>query len=234
MARPDPAHFAAACARSVSKYVWGIMLAVGDDLIARIGARLLDLPEPVDDEGTFMPDWTPDEPFNRPPVPAAVLIALVERPNGYSVLYTERSASLRNHSGQIAFPGGKIDGADADAAAAALREAHEEVDLHPSDARVLGFMPNYFTGTNYLITPVVAVVRPSRQFEPNPGEVEAVFEVPLYLLMQRGSYLTMRLLRKGVEHTTWQIDHEGHRIWGITANLTRRFYELALAAEGGW
>ena len=85
------------------------MLAVGDDLIARIGARLLDHPEAVDDEGSFMPDWMPDEPFNRPPVPAAVLIALVDRGGGdHSVLYTERSTRLRNHSGQVAFPGGAV------------------------------------------------------------------------------------------------------------------------------
>jgi len=210
------------------------MLAVGDDLIARIGARLLDHPEAVDEEGAFMPDWMPDEPFNRPPVPAAVLITLVERPEGYAVLYTERSGSLRTHSGQIAFPGGKIDAGDRDAVAAALREANEEVALQPTDARILGFMPNYFTGTNYLITPVVAVVRPTRPFVPNPGEVAAVFEVPLTLLMTARAYLTMSILRKGVEHTTWQVDHEGHRIWGITANLTRRFYDMALAAEAAW
>lgn len=211
-----------------------MMLAVGDDLIARIGARLLDHPEAVDEEGAFMPDWMPDEPFNRPPVPAAVLITLVERPDGYAVLYTERAVTLRTHSGQIAFPGGKIDAGDRDAVAAALREANEEVALQPADAQILGFMPNYFTGTNYLITPVVAVVRPTRPFVPNPGEVAAVFEVPLALLMTARTYLTLRILRKGVEHTTWQVDHEGHHIWGITANLTRRFYDMALAAEAAW
>jgi len=207
------------------------MLAVSDDLIARISARLLAHPEAVDDEGAFMPDWMPDEPFNRPPVPAAVLLALVARQDGYRVLYTERAATLRNHSGQIAFPGGKVDPTDADAAGAALREANEEVALLPSEARVIGYLPNYFTGTNYLITPVVAEVRPSQPFRPNPGEVESIFEVPLSLLLDEASYLTMRIKRAGVEHTTWQIDHDGRRIWGITANLTRRFYDLALAGE---
>ncbi|MDR3473832.1 MAG: CoA pyrophosphatase [Devosia sp.] len=210
------------------------MLAVDDDLIAQIGARLLDHPEPVDDEGAFMPDWMPDEPFSRPPVPAAVLVALLERADGYAVLYTERSATLRNHSGQIAFPGGKIDATDADAAAAALREAEEEVGMLPAEARILGYMPNYFTGTNYLITPVVAVVRPSRPFRPNPGEVESVFEVPLELLSQPETYLTLTIKRGGVEHTSWKVDYDGHRIWGITANLTRRFYDLALAGRSRW
>jgi len=210
------------------------MLAVGDDLIARIGARLLDQPEAVADEGSFMPDWMPDEPFNRPPVPAAVLIALIERGGAYSVLYTERSTSLRNHSGQVAFPGGKIDAGDSGAGAAALREAFEEVALEPGDARILGYLPNYFTGTNYLITPVVAWLRPSRPFVPNPGEVEQVFEVPLDLLLRSENYLTFRVKRGGVEHTTWRIDYDGHLIWGITANLTRRFYETALAEPRQW
>lgn len=210
------------------------MLAVGDDLIAQIGARLLDRPEPVDDEGSFMPDWTPEEPFNRPPVPAAVLIAIVERSGAYSILYTERSSSLRNHSGQIAFPGGKIDAADSDAGAAALREAFEEVALLPDEARIIGYLPNYFTGTNYLITPVVAAVRPSRPFEPNPGEVESVFEVPLDLLREPETYLTFRIKRGGVEHTSWKIDYQGHLIWGITANLTRRFYDAALVGQNRW
>ncbi|HVX82787.1 MAG TPA: CoA pyrophosphatase [Devosiaceae bacterium] len=207
------------------------MLAVGDDLIQRIAARLLARPEPVDDEGSFMPDWMPDEPFNRPPVPAAVLIGLVEHPEGHAVLYTQRSATLRNHSGQIAFPGGKIDPEDADAAAAALREASEEVALSPPEAQILGYLPNYYTGTNYLITPVVAAIRPTRPFLPNPGEVDFVFEVPLDLLLRGESYHTLRLTRGGVEHTTWQINYDGRRIWGITANLTRRFFDLALTGE---
>jgi 8-oxo-dGTP pyrophosphatase MutT (NUDIX family) len=208
------------------------MLAVGDDLIARIKSRLLTAPEPVEEDGPFMPDWMPDEPFSRPPVPAAVLRALVERPDGVTGLYTERSTTLRIHSGQVAFPGGKIDVEDADAVAAAYREANEEVALEPGEAALLGYLPNYFTGTNYLITPVVAWVRPSRPFRANPGEVDELFEVPLDHLMRNASYRTLRIKRKGVEHTSWQVDFEGHLIWGITANLTRHFYERALVGEG--
>jgi 8-oxo-dGTP pyrophosphatase MutT (NUDIX family) len=192
---------------------------------------LLPHPEIVEEDGDFLPDWMPEEPFARPPVPAAVLIALVRRPGGHTVLFTERAATLRSHSGQVAFPGGKIDPDDAGPGEAAVREAFEEVALQPEDARVLGYMPHYFTGTNYLITPVVAVVEPTAPFVANPQEVDAVFEVPLAMLARLESYGTFRIRRNGVEHTTWQIDHEGHRIWGITANLTRRFRDLALTGE---
>ena len=179
----------------------------------------------------LLPDWMPEEGFAGPPRDAAVLIGLVHRGEALSVLYTERSPDLRSHSGQVAFPGGKIDPEDGGAAAAALREANEEVALDPADARVLGYMPAYFTGSNYIITPVVAEVTPRRGFIANPGEVKTVFEVPLPILMKEESFGTYRIRRKDQEHTTWQVAHEGPVIWGITANLTRRFYELVLKAE---
>ena len=165
-------------------------------------------------------------------MPAAVLIALIEREAGLSVLYTERATGLRAHSGQIAFPGGKIDGADAGPGAAAIREAGEEVGLNPGEADILGYLPLYFTGTNYLITPVVARVRPGVHFVPNPDEVAELFEVPLADLMDPGRYGTHVVTRNGVEHRTWRIEHERFLIWGITANLTRVFYEQALCAGG--
>lgn len=97
-----------------------------------------------------------------------------------------------------------------------------------AEAKILGYMPTYFTGTNYLITPVVAEVFPSGPFVPNPGEVHSVFEVPLSRILDHATYGRFRISRNGVEHSTWQIDHDGHRIWGITANLTRRFRDLTL------
>jgi len=206
-------------------------LADADGLIGRIASRLLPQPDGAGVDGEFVPDWMPETPFDRPPVAAAVLIGLVQRPDGLAILYTERSPELRSHSGQVAFPGGKIDPTDRDAADAAIREANEEVDLEPADAQVIGFLPRYFTGTNYIITPVVALVVPSRPFTPNPGEVRSVFEVPLDYLMKDESYGTFRINRNGKEHTTWQIPHGGLVIWGITANLTRRFHDMALAGE---
>lgn len=203
-----------------------------DDLIGRIESRLLHRPE-TGATGDLKPDWQPEKPFDRPPVEAAVLIGIVRRSSGLSVLYTERSPDLRSHSGQIAFPGGKIDPEDSGPGAAAVREAGEEVAMQAADARILGYMPLYYTGTNYLITPVVAEVTPSAPFVPNPGEVRSVFEVPLAYLMEPSSYSMFRINQAGREHSTWQITHSGLVIWGITANLTRRFHDLALRPEVG-
>lgn len=206
-------------------------MSAADDLLGRIRDRLLPDPQSAEVTATLLPDWMPEGGFAGPPRDAAVLIGLVHRDDDLSVLFTERSPDLRSHSGQVAFPGGKIDPDDTGPASAALREANEEVALVQADARVLGYMPAYFTGSNYLITPVVAEIRPSRDFVPNPSEVQSVFEVPLPMLMREETFGTFRIRRRDAEHTTWQIAHGGIVIWGITANLTRRFYELALRDE---
>ena len=206
-------------------------MSAADELIERIRLRLLPDPQAAEVTATLLPDWMPEGGFASPPRDAAVLIGVVHRGETLSVLYTERSPELRSHSGQVAFPGGKIDPQDSGPAAAALREANEEVALDPADARILGYLPAYFTGSNYMITPVVAEVVPQRDFFPNPSEVKTVFEVPLPLLMLDESFGTFRIRRRNVEHTTWQINYDGRRIWGITANLTRRFFDLALTGE---
>ncbi|MEQ1771498.1 MAG: CoA pyrophosphatase [Devosia sp.] len=206
-------------------------MAAADALIDRIAQRLLADPQEAEDTATLVPDWEPEGGFDKPPQPAAVLIALVRRGDGLTLLYTERSPDLRSHSGQIAFPGGKIDPSDDGPGDAALREANEEVGLDRADARVLGYLPAYFTGSNYLITPVVAVVTPGRDFVANPGEVRSVFEVPLDRLLAPDGFSTFKIDARGAVHTTWQVLHEGLVIWGITANLTRRFFEIALEDE---
>src|SRR6218665_1414596 len=111
----------------------GVPALADDALITRIASRLLPEPQPFEAGTGMQPDWVPDIPHGRPPVHAAVLIALVRRPDGLGILYTERSPELRSHSGQIAFPGGKVAPTDSGAADAALREAWEEVQLQRAD-----------------------------------------------------------------------------------------------------
>ena len=133
------------------------------------------------------PAWTPEvvrEPkfLDRPPADAAVLVPLVQNPEGLSVLLTQRTAHLPTHAGQIAFPGGKVDAQDSSVKAAALREAHEEVGLHPRHVEVIGQLPIYTTGSGFHITPVVALVHTPFELQPNPGEVDAVWAWTLGLL----------------------------------------------------
>lgn len=205
-----------------------------DNRISLIRSRLLPEPPAVDDPSIYTPDWQPAGGHPHPPIDAAVLIPVVKRGAALSVLYTLRASSLRAHSGQIAFPGGKVDPEDETVAHAALREAFEEVSLAPDDADILGYMPPYYSGTNYLITPVVAVVEPRAPFVANPLEVDEVFEVPLPLIANSETYGTYRLTHGTREFTTWQIDHEGRVIWGITANLTRNFRDTVLLEDGIW
>ncbi len=204
-----------------------------EDILLHIPEIFFDRPQPLKGAQPLVPDWLADVAFLDPPVPAAVLIALVDRPKGRTVVYTQRSADLRSHSGQIAFPGGKIDPNDADAGAAALRESEEEIGLEPACAKILGYMPPYQTGTNYVITPVVASVSSRAQFVPNPREVDEVFEVPLKFIMQEDNYGTFFINRMGRQHSTWMLDFEGHVIWGITAHLTRRFRDMILGGVAG-
>ncbi|MGJ8527117.1 CoA pyrophosphatase [Maritalea sp.] len=201
-------------------------------LISRLASRLLERPSGERDIGCHKVDGMPPLNGHRTPTPSAVLIGLVERDIGSQVLYIQRSSNLRAHAGQIAFPGGKIDPEDGNATVAALREAHEEVDLHASDVEVIGYLPDYLSGSNYLITPVVGIIRAKRPFTANPDEVESFFEVPLTHLMPDAHYSKIRFVRgDDVKRETWRIDFEDRAIWGITASMTRMFRETALVQE---
>lgn len=194
-----------------------------------ISQNLSATPAPESEAVQLVPDWIPDVAFNDPPVSAAVLITLVERPSGFNLVYTLRTTGLRAHSGQIAFPGGKIDATDKGPGAGALREAHEEIGLEPGQVTIHGYMPPYLTGTNYLITPVVASVHSGPKFVANPAEVDEVFEVPLDVVAMRQSFTKFSINRNGREHSTWQLIFGAHTIWGITANLTYNFMNLVLS-----
>jgi 8-oxo-dGTP pyrophosphatase MutT (NUDIX family) len=164
--------------------------------------------------------------------PAAVLVPLIERPDGLTVLFTQRADQLRRHAGQIAFPGGGCEAGET-AAMAALREAHEEVDLDPALVRVAGLATPYRTLTGYHITPVVGFVDPSARFKANAGEVADVFEVPFAFLMDPANHEQRhRDQPPGPPRWHWAITWKDRLIWGATAGMVRGLYDRLEAANG--
>ena len=159
---------------------------------------------------------------------AAVLIAVTDRPEaegGPGVILTQRPTTLRDHPGQVAFPGGKLDPGE-DAVEAALREAWEELAMPPDQVRVIGSTDRYQTGTGFDITPVLSTIPPDLAFRPNPDEVESWFECPLSVLMDRANWRESSVIWRGAERRFLEMDWQGYRIWGVTAaicvNLGRR------------
>jgi 8-oxo-dGTP pyrophosphatase MutT (NUDIX family) len=153
------------------------------------------------------------------PTAAAVLVPLVNRPQGLQVLFTQRSADLPDHPGQISFPGGRVEPDDASLAAAALREATEEVALPAPQVTVLGHLSDYETVTGYRVTPVVGWVEPPIDLKPDPVEVADVFEVPLAFLLdpqnQQRHFRMLGTLRRDY----WAIPYGERYIWGATAAM---------------
>ncbi len=158
--------------------------------------------------------------------PAAVLVPVIGRDSGASVLLTIRPEAMADHAGQIAFPGGKIDTVDTTLAAAALREAREEVGLEPERARILGRSEDIRTSTGFHIFPVVATVEKGFVPRPHPREVADVFEVPLDFLMQSDNCLTRRVPWHGTLVTSSVYDYQGRFIWGATARIIRTLSAL--------
>jgi 8-oxo-dGTP pyrophosphatase MutT (NUDIX family) len=164
--------------------------------------------------------------IDHPGRAAAVLLTLVDRPAGLTVLFTERAAHLKDHAGQISFPGGRI-GLGERAVDAALREAHEEVGLLPGDVEVLGFLDDFLTGTGFLIKPVVGyVARGAFVAAPDPTEVASVFEVPLAFIVDPVNVATTFRERLGTRFRTHELHHSGHRIWGATAAILVNFRDV--------
>jgi 8-oxo-dGTP pyrophosphatase MutT (NUDIX family) len=162
--------------------------------------------------------------------PAAVLIPLLARPEGVTMLLTQRSSGLRQHSGQIAFPGGKID-ANEGPLDAALREAEEEIGLSHRHVTPLGFLGPYFSTTGFRITPVVALMDADASLTPNAGEVEHVFEVPFDFVMDPANHQTHEREWKGQMRRYFAIPHGDHYIWGVTAGIIRMLWLRLYAAR---
>ncbi|AQS41199.1 MAG: Putative NTP pyrophosphohydrolase protein,MutT/nudix family [Candidatus Tokpelaia hoelldobleri] len=157
--------------------------------------------------------------------PAAVLIALVDRPQGAGVLLTQRADRLNSHSGQVSFPGGGVEKRDRTVVEAALREAHEEITLQPEMVRLAGVLPPYYAGTGYKIAPVVGIIPAGCPMQENPDEVQEIFEVPLAFLMDLNNYHAESRCLDNREHHFHAIDWQSHKIWGMTAGILRLLYE---------
>ena len=160
---------------------------------------------------------------------AAVLVPIVDRPEGAGMILTTRASHLRKHSGQIAFPGGSVDPGDASPEAAALRESAEEIALGPEFVETIGRLPRYLTTTGFRITPVLALVRPGFTLKPNEDEVADVFEVPLGFLMDAANHARESRIWQGRERSYYIMPFENRHIWGVTAGIIRTLYERLYA-----
>ncbi len=160
---------------------------------------------------------------------AAVLIPVVDDGDEAKIILTQRTASLRKHSGQIAFPGGAVDPEDSSPEQAALREAREEIGLDPKFVEPLARLPNYYAPSGFRITPVLSVVRRGFELKPNPSEVDDIFEVPLSFLMNEANHQQGSRQFNGMERHFYLMPYEDRNIWGITAGILRTLYERLYA-----
>jgi 8-oxo-dGTP pyrophosphatase MutT (NUDIX family) len=152
-------------------------------------------------------------------VPAAVLVPLVERESGMTVLLTQRAETLKDHAGQISFPGGRIEPGDEDAWHAALREAHEEIGLLPQFVEFAGFLPDHDVITGFRVTPVVGFVNPQYQLRIAAAEVHDVFEVPLRFILDAANHKARERSLNGLKYVVHDIPYGERNIWGATAGM---------------
>jgi 8-oxo-dGTP pyrophosphatase MutT (NUDIX family) len=150
---------------------------------------------------------------------AAVLVPIIERAEGFTLLFTQRTDGLTQHPGQISFPGGGIEAADRDAVAAALRETQEEVGIAPALVHPFGYLDCFETISGYCVTPVVAAVDPSYQAVPDPREVAAVFEVPLAFFLDSANLRRRRIDYRDRPREIFEFRHDEKSIWGATAAM---------------
>jgi len=184
------------------------------------------------------PEWQPEISFeNRlrtainPPIPASVLIPIIVREHGLSLLLTRRTEHLTEHAGQVSFPGGRTEENDASSIETALRETEEEIGLDRQHINVIGTLPEYITATGFRVTPVVSIVQPPFDLEPDPCEVAEVFEVPLSFLMDGMNH--QRIIAefpRGMERRSfYAIPYEQYFIWGATAGILRNLFHFLRA-----
>lgn len=170
--------------------------------------------------------------FPTDPVPAAVLVPLVERREGLTVLLTQRATHLKSHAGQISFPGGRIEPHDEGPLAAALREAEEEIGLSRELITVAGYLPDHLIISGYRVTPVVGFVRAELALVPDATEVASTFEVPLAHVFDPANHVPRKRVYGDVELDLVDIPFGPHNIWGATAGMLLTFYRMVALGAG--
>lgn len=182
------------------------------------------------------PIWTPEitverlvRPMSGPATAAAVLLAIVQREEGPTLLLTQRTAHLNAHAGQISFPGGRVEATDDSAMDTALRETNEEVGLDRSCIEVIGTLPDYHTGTGFCVTPVVSLVHPPFETRADPFEVAEIFEVPLSFLMDGVHHQRRTAEFSTGRRTFYAMPYQRFFIWGATAGMLRNLFHFLRA-----
>jgi 8-oxo-dGTP pyrophosphatase MutT (NUDIX family) len=169
--------------------------------------------------------------------PASVLVAIVDRseesPAGPTVLFTRRAAHLKDHSGQVSFPGGRVAPEDPSPEATALREAREEIGLDPGRVELLGRMPEYLTRTGFRITPVVGVLTPPFELQRDANEVDEIFEVPLAFLLDPANHQRQSREWQGELRWFYAMPYREHYIWGATAGMMVNLYRFLAQGSHG-
>lgn len=201
-------------------------------LRTRIERLLRDTVPGRDPEFPYAAQFTPEQIelmrklFPAEPARAAVLVPLVERPTGLQVLLTQRASHLKNHPGQISFPGGRIEAVDAGPWEAALRETQEEIGLDPRFITRAGYLQDHLVISGFRVTPAVAFVRPGFNLQLDETEVENVFEVPLEFVLDVRNHRPRDRSIAGHAVITHEIPYEGRQIWGATASMLITFARL--------
>jgi 8-oxo-dGTP pyrophosphatase MutT (NUDIX family) len=162
----------------------------------------------------------------QPLKPAAVLLLVVNHPGAPTVVFTQRTAHLADHAGQISFPGGRCHDEDCTPERTALREAEEEIGIAPERVAILGRLPEYRTSTGFAVTPFVGWAEPPLEFRPDPHEVDAVFEVPLAFLLDSGNHRYESAFFKGRIRNYWAMPYGERFIWGATAGMLVTFHRI--------
>jgi len=160
--------------------------------------------------------------------PAAVLLLVVNHPGDPAVVFTQRTAHLADHAGQISFPGGRVEEGDRTPEHTALREAEEEVGIPGDRVEILGRLPEYHTGTGYRVTPIVGWAEPPLTYRPDPHEVADIFEVPLAFLLDAGNHRYESAFHKGRMRKYCAVPYGDRFIWGATAGMLVTFHRILI------